>query len=75
MLMSANPLDWPKSTDLLADKEDDDVFEGLELPKHTQYLPLLEVPLSERAHANMRHVETQINAFRNVSAQAIHVTT
>lgn len=65
MLMSANPLDWPKSTDPGADAEADDVFEGLKLPKHTHYLPLHE-PLSERAHENIRHVERKMSAVRNV---------
>lgn len=65
MLMSANPLDWPKSTDLSADAEADDVFEGLELPKHTHYLPLHE-PLTERAHENIRQVEQKMSAVRNV---------
>jgi hypothetical protein len=65
MLMSANPLDWPKSLAIEADAEADDVFEGLELPKHTHYLPLHE-PLSQQAHDNMRHVEQKTAAIRNV---------
>eukprot|EP01043_Picozoa_sp_COSAG02_P035398 COSAG02_NODE_2532_length_8593_cov_2.538969_12_plen_436_part_00 len=65
MLMSANPLDWPKSTALDADAEADDVFEGLKLPKHTHYLPLHE-PLSARAHENMHHIEQKMSAVRNV---------
>ena len=67
MLMSSNPLDWPKSADTTRDAEDDDVFEGLTLPKHTHYLPLLDEPLSASAHAStMRADAIRAAPQRNV---------